>query len=101
MNLCVLLQVVATASTWLKYDYPFTYKCSVRQHYVKYDGQVQQWFLMRFTGHDSEVNLATTGQEFKAWQWMPLRELPDAVIEFKQELYKEVVREFGPHLSGL
>lgn len=100
-HLMCVVQVVASASTWLKYDYPFTYKCSVRQHYVKYDGQVQQWYLMRFTGNDSEVNLFTAHQEFKAWQWMPLLELPDSVIDFKKELYIEVVREFLPHLSGV
>lgn len=95
------LQVVASASCWLKYDYPFTYKCSVRQHYIDFDGQVQQWFLMRFTGQDSDINLDTPHQEFKAWKWMSLEELPDAVIDFKQDMYREVVNEFLPHLHAL
>ena len=33
-------------------------------------GQRQKWFVMRFTGRDSDINLATEHPEFDAWRWV-------------------------------
>jgi putative (di)nucleoside polyphosphate hydrolase len=64
----------------------------------KYRGQNQTWFLMRFLGSDSDVNIATDTQEFRDWQWAPVDALVDLIVPFKRELYANVIAEFRPHL---
>ena len=36
----------------------------------KYRGQEQKWFLMKFKGKNSEINLNTKNPEFLEWQWV-------------------------------
>jgi putative (di)nucleoside polyphosphate hydrolase len=64
----------------------------------KYRGQSQIWFLMRFLGEDSDVNIATDHPEFERWQWVEPAQLVDLIVPFKRELYANVVAEFAPHL---
>ena len=61
----------------------------------KYRGQRQQWYLMRFVGQDSDVNIATKHPEFRAWQWVQPHRLVDLIVPFKRELYRAVVEEFS------
>ena len=61
----------------------------------KWRGQRQTWFLMRFTGEDSDVNIETDHQEFRAWQWVDPQELPALIVPFKEKLYRNVVAEFA------
>jgi hypothetical protein len=42
----------------------------------RYRGQRQKWFVMRFTGIDEDINLATEHPEFDAWQWVAPGRLP-------------------------
>jgi putative (di)nucleoside polyphosphate hydrolase len=60
----------------------------------KYRGQTQRWFLMRFKGDDSHVDIATAHQEFNQWQWVEAEELSDLIVPFKRALYRKVVEEF-------
>jgi NTP pyrophosphohydrolases including oxidative damage repair enzymes len=56
----------------------------------KYRGQKQKWFLMRFTGDDSEINIATKKPEFLDWKWIELDLITDLVVDFKLHVYKEL-----------
>ena len=56
----------------------------------KYRGQKQKWFLMRFTGDDSEINIATKKPEFLDWKWIELDLITDLVVDFKLNVYKEL-----------
>ena len=56
----------------------------------KYRGQKQKWFLMRFTGDDSEINIATKKPEFLDWKWIELDLITDQVVDFKLHVYKEL-----------
>ena len=86
---------------WLTYDIP---REIVGQAWNgKYRGQTQKWYALRFTGPDSEIDIATPGggghkAEFVEWRWEPMRNLPDLVISFKREVYQRVVEAFG-HLA--
>ena len=46
----------------------------------KYRGQKQKWYALRFTGEDSEINIATPGgghkPEFIEWRWEPMENSP-------------------------
>ncbi len=68
----------------------------------KYRGQTQKWFAVRFTGADSEIDIAHPGghePEFSAWRWEPMRNIAGLVVPFKRAVYERVIREFG-HLAG-
>ena len=56
----------------------------------KYRGQKQKWFLMRFIGEDSEININTKHPEFLDWKWIDLDLITDLVVDFKHHVYQEV-----------
>ena len=56
----------------------------------KYRGQIQKWFLMRFTGDEKEINIKTKNPEFLDWKWVELNKITDEVVNFKQHVYKEL-----------
>ena len=56
----------------------------------KYRGQEQKWFLMRYLGKDSEINIKTKKPEFLEWKWVDLELITDLVVDFKLHVYKEV-----------
>jgi putative (di)nucleoside polyphosphate hydrolase len=60
----------------------------------QYCGQRQKWFLIRFTGEDSDINIETTHPEFDSWKWVSLNDLLSNIIPFKHKLYQEVINEF-------
>ena len=61
----------------------------------KWRGQRQMWFLMRFIGEDSDINIATKDPEFSDWKWVKPEELPGLIVPFKKRIYEGLVREFG------
>ncbi len=65
----------------------------------KWRGQRQTWFLMRFIGEDSDVNLETPEPEFRAWKWAEPAELPAMIVPFKKELYERLLVEFADWLG--
>ena len=56
----------------------------------KYRGQKQKWFVMRFTGSDSEININTKNPEFLEWKWIELDLITEYVVDFKHHVYKNV-----------
>ena len=64
----------------------------------KWAGQEQDWFLCRFLGRDSDVNIATQHPEFREWKWIAPDQLPELIVPFKRELYRRVLREFADYL---
>lgn len=61
----------------------------------KWRGQRQWWFLLRFKGDDSHVNIATAHQEFSEWRWVEPSELPGLIVPFKKRIYEAVLAEFA------
>ncbi len=59
----------------------------------KYKGQTQKWFLMRYLGDDSEINIKTEKPEFLDWKWVDLKEITNLVVDFKLNVYKEVQKK--------
>lgn len=64
----------------------------------KFKGQEQRWFLLRFLGNDSEINIRTKKPEFKKWKWVSKKELLEIIVPFKKELYVNVLEEFKKEL---
>ena len=85
--------IVQESREWLAYDLP--------DHLVpklwkgRYRGQRQKWFAMRFSGTDSDINIATEHPEFCEWKWVAMEELPDIIVPFKRDMYQQLVDEFS------
>ncbi len=61
----------------------------------KYRGQMQSWFMLRFTGSDSDINLeAHDPAEFCDWKWVDPEDLPSLIIPFKKRVYRTVLEAF-------
>ena len=59
----------------------------------KYRGQEQKWFVVRFLGQDSEINIETKNQEFCEWKWIDLEKITDLVVDFKLHVYEDVKKK--------
>ena len=59
----------------------------------KFKGQKQRWFVMRFLGNESEINIKTKKPEFLDWKWIDLKDLPKIAVNFKLDVYKNLVKE--------
>ena len=59
----------------------------------KYRGQEQKWFVMRFLGQDSEINIKTKNPEFCEWKWIDLEKITDLVVDFKLHVYENVKKK--------
>ena len=58
----------------------------------KYKGQKQKWFIARFTGSESEINLKTKYPEFIEWKWIMPAELPKVIVHFKKHMYLKLLK---------
>ena len=59
----------------------------------KFKGQKQKWFIMRFIGDESEINIDTKHPEFLDWKWIDLEDLTKIAVKFKLNVYKEIKEE--------
>ena len=59
----------------------------------KYRGQKQKWFITKFLGNDDEININTAQAEFIEWKWIDVKMLPDVVVDFKRNLYLDLIKE--------
>lgn len=87
-------KIIAETPDWVRYDLPP--EIADKMWKGKYRGQEQKWFLMRFEGTDSDINLDTAHPEFSAWKWLPFAQLPNVIVGFKREIYEKVVAAFRP-----
>jgi putative (di)nucleoside polyphosphate hydrolase len=87
-------EILAESRRWFTYELPPELRAKTWGG--RYRGQRQRWFLLRFTGRDSDIDLAhPLHPEFSAWRWIGVDELISLVVPFKRALYSEVVAEFG------
>ncbi len=89
-------EVLAESRDWWHYDLPA--KLVPRLWDGRYRGQEQKWFALRFLGTDADIDIATETPEFRAWRWAEMAELPDIIVPFKRQIYRQVIAEFG-HLA--
>ena len=90
------VEIIARAPAELNYDLPDDLVGKMWKG--KWRGQRQTWFLLRFTGEDSDVNLDTAEPEFRAWKWAEPAELPALIVPFKKQLYENVLKVFAAWL---
>ena len=61
----------------------------------KWIGQRQHWYLMRFDGSDSDVDIHTEHAEFSHWKWIEPGQLPDLIVPFKRDMYRAIIDGFS------
>ena len=61
----------------------------------KYRGQKQKWFITRFLGEEKEINLNTKHAEFIDWKWIEPKLLPEIIVNFKKDLYLNLLKEIN------
>ena len=88
-----LVDRIADYPERLRYDLPKGLRSKLWKG--KYRGQDQDWYLCRFLGRESDINIATKHPEFNDWKWVAPAELPDLIVPFKRDLYRRLLHEFG------
>jgi len=91
------VELIAEAPGEFRYDLPPELIGKVWKG--RYRGQIQRWFLFRFTGTDSDVRIDTAHPEFRSWRWADTADLPSIIVPFKRALYEEVLAAFSAHLG--
>lgn len=91
-----LVTIEAETAGLIRYDIPHALVPHIWKG--RFRGQEQKWYLMRFHGVDSQINLETETPEFSAWKWMHADELVANIVPFKKAVYEQVLAEFGPKL---
>ena len=59
----------------------------------KYKGQKQKWFITKFNGEETEINIKTKKPEFLEWKWINIENLSDKVVDFKLDVYRHLQKE--------
>ena len=91
-----LVERVAACPERMKYELPRALQGKLWGG--KWIGQDQDWFLARFLGDDRDIDIATRDPEFREWKWIEPAELPDLIVPFKRDLYRQLLREFADYL---
>ena len=91
-----LVTVEAESKDWIPYDLPVDLVGKLWKG--RYRGQEQKWFLMRFSGTDEQVNIATEHQEFSRWKWTAPDQLVNQIVPFKRHVYEQVLSAFKGHI---
>ena len=65
----------------------------------KFRGQKQKWFITRFLGEEKEINLNTKHAEFIDWKWIEPKLLPEVIVNFKKDLYLNLLKEINLVIS--
>ncbi|MCF4097531.1 RNA pyrophosphohydrolase [Maritalea mediterranea] len=97
------IELLYEVPKWLSYDLPEPLLGKALKG--KYRGQQQRWFVFRFTGDDSEINVTapangTHRAEFSEWAWRDIGDMPDLIVPFKKELYEQLVTLVRPQIEA-
>ncbi|MCY4304185.1 MAG: RNA pyrophosphohydrolase [Aestuariivita sp.] len=87
-----LIKKMAETSNWIRYDLPLDLVGNIWAG--KYKGQEQKWFLFKFLGADSDININSVSPEFSSWRWQSPNQLVEEIVPFKRDVYQQVLKEF-------
>ena len=85
------VKLIKELDGWFKYDLPEYLLGKLWEG--KYRGQKQKWFVMKFLGKSSEINVKTKNPEFFEWKWIELSKLPNIAVHFKVDIYRKIKEE--------
>ena len=85
------IEIIKELNDWFEYELPKNLLGIIWKG--KFRGQKQKWFVVRFTGEESEINLKTEHPEFIEWKWVEMDELPKIIVDFKKDVYEKLLLE--------
>ena len=85
------IKVIKKLENWYEYELPNNLVGIIWKG--KYRGQKQKWFVVRYLGQDSEIDINTQNPEFIEWKWLEINKLPSVIVDFKKHIYKDLVIE--------
>lgn len=88
------VSILAETDDWLPYDLPHDLVPKLWKG--RFRGQEQKYFLLRFNGDDSDINIDTEIPEFSTWTWMAMDDLLGNIVPFKRDTYTKVIEAFRP-----
>ena len=92
-------QVILLAKTpkWLRYDLPLEH--IRRRQKPTCIGQKQVWFLLKLDSSDNDISLDSHHKvEFDDWKWVDYWRPVDEVINFKRDVYEDMLKALAPIL---
>lgn len=93
-----LVTIEAESADWLAYELP--HDLIPKLWKGKYRGQKQRWYVMRFHGQDSDIDIQKEHPEFSEWAWMAPDALVEHIVPFKRDIYVALFDEFDTVLRG-
>jgi putative (di)nucleoside polyphosphate hydrolase len=91
------VEVLAETPEWIAYDLPVELVPKLWKG--RFRGQRQLWFLLRLTGDEGLIDIATADPEFRAWRWARPDELIEMIVPFKRATYRAVLDAFRDRLG--
>jgi len=91
------IKILKEVNGWSEYELPDYLLGKVWRG--KYRGQKQKWFVVRFLGNDSEINLKTSRPEFIEWQWLNIENLTEVIVHFKRKVYEKLLPEIKSSIN--
>lgn|SRR3990167_444711 len=87
------VKYLGETKTWLSYRLPLQFQR--RNEKPICIGQKQKWFLLRLLSEDPMIRLhLSESPEFDRWRWVEYWYPLKHVIEFKRDVYRQVLTEF-------
>ena len=91
------IKILKEIDEWTEYELPNYLLGKIWKG--KFRGQKQKWFILKFTGTDDEINIKTSNPEFMEWKWENLENLPKIIVDFKKNLYEELIIKIKPFIN--
>ena len=85
------IKIIKEIDGWLDYELPKNLLGKIWKG--KFRGQKQKWFIVKFLGEESEINITTKRPEFIEWKWVERNQLPNIIVDFKKNVYERLVVE--------
>ncbi len=83
------IKIIKELDEWFEYELPKNLLGIIWKG--KFRGQKQKWFIVKFIGKESEINLKTKHPEFIEWKWVEIDELPKIIVDFKKDVYEKLI----------
>ena len=91
------VSLLAKTPKWLRYELPMEH--IRRKQKPTCIGQKQVWYLLKLVSNDSDISLSLHNKvEFDDWKWVDYWNPVDEVINFKKEVYEDMLKALAPVL---
>ena len=91
------VSLLAKTPKWLRYELPM--ENIRRKQKPTCIGQKQVWYLLKLVSSDTDISLSFHNKvEFDDWKWVDYWNPVDEVINFKKEVYEDMLKALAPVL---